>query len=465
MSQFLRRRQSVIRLTLATCVIAALAIWSLAGARDSAPGDVSIAVTQEESDAIRVVYELAKPRREIIFGELASGHRERRWRPVNDGFKILRLDTEDRLVRKDGKKFRSVEVIAQPDLIRLPKEYQPLARYGEDGLLFYTGHFWPMTGRGGRVNATFDFAPAEGNAVIAFGERTQTLIQWRSPMAHPAFVYLGPLDAIETDHVMALIDPKAPDWIQSEFAALTPAVFAELTRLFGFSLPSKPNLFLAAPLGRDAGRLSYAGDALPGQFQITLEGAAWREPTAKARRIFRRSTAHEAVHLWQAVARPSVESFAAWVHEGAADAIAAEILIGLSIWDETDARVDLDRAKTECKKGLKNGSLASAEERGDYRAIYTCGHLIAETVAQTEEQPVSAFWREFIDLAQNRNGYTEALFYELVERRTGDDRLPRAIQRFVGTDHPDPAAAIDRLLAASGSSAADLRVGEGVDRP
>ena len=63
-----------------------------------------------------------------------------------------------------------------------------------------------------------------------------------------------------------------------------------------------------------------AGDALPAQFQITLAGGAWKAPSPKARGLFVQSTIHEAVHLWQAGARPITEEAPEWIHEGAADA-------------------------------------------------------------------------------------------------------------------------------------------------
>ena len=422
---------------------------SVRAAGFSSKPDVTIGVTQIDGAVIRVTYDLRRAKRELIFGELRRGYRARRWTIESPGFELLRLADEDRIIRKDGKKFQQVTLRAAPDLIRLPKEYQPIDYYGKDGAMVYTGHFWPLTKRGGRLNATFDFTPTNKSNVVAFGARARILLNWRSPMAHPAFVYLGPLKPIETPDVMALVDDATPDWIVREFDDLTPRAFAHLAKIFGFSPKTKPNLFLSAPLGTDDSRLSYAGDALPGQFQITLEGAAWRLPTDQARKIFRRATVHEAVHLWQSSVRPNVEDIAGWIHEGAADAIAAETLLALGLWDGAQFDQDLHRAKKDCARSLDHVALKDAQEVGRFRALYVCGHVIAHAVASADGTSVSAFWRDFVEEAKGRDGYSEALFFDFVEYRTGRKDFAELIKRFVRTPLANPKREIARLLDAA----------------
>ncbi|MFC2953541.1 hypothetical protein ACFOOP_16505 [Marinicaulis aureus] len=433
-------------------VLAGLSLAAFAAPFGKSAPDLRIYIRQADGAELSVQYEWRKPRREMIFESVAGGYRERRWEIATPGFKLVRLEDEDRIVRTDGKKFSDLELTAKPDLVRIPKEYQPTARYGAGGALIFTGHFWPMTGKGGRVNATFDFTPAEGGHVVTFGANEPALSDWRSPMAHPAFVYMGPLDPVETDHVMALIDPDAPRWIVDEFNTLVPASFDKLATLFGFSPETKPNLFLAAPLGRDEGRLSYAGDALPAQFQITLEGAAWKQPSDKARGIFVNATIHEAVHLWQAAARPGVEDAPEWIHEGAADAIAAEVMVALGEWDGGAFAANERAARRECASELETGSLNGAKARGDFRALYACGHVIALAVSRADGETTADFWRVFIERAGD-DGYSEDMFYDLVAERTGDRDFADAVEDFARTPLAEPARAIDGLFASSASLA------------
>ncbi len=429
---------------------AALAPMALASDR-ARPADIRVGVEQQGDGALQISYDLKKPRRALLFGELAAGHRVRRWEIETPGFVLDRLDDGDRITRIDGAKFDHVVISASPDLIRIQKNYQPVTAYGEGGVMVYTGHFWPLTARGERVNTTFGFTPEPGAKVVAFGARADRLTGWRSPMAHPAFVYMGPLAPVETREVMAVVDPAAPQWISDEFYMLTPRVFAHLAGALDFSLAVKPNLFLAAPLGREVGRLSYSGDALPAQFQITLEGGAWRAPSAKARAIFRRSTIHEAVHLWQAAARPGSDEVAGWIHEGAADAIAAETLLALGLWDAADFTADFDRARGECAGELRDGPLSTAAMRGRFRALYACGHVIAAAVSWAEEETVLDFWKGFIAEAKTGDGYTEEDFYDFVRDRGGDRDFVSALRYFVRTPLANPTREVARLLDAAGA--------------
>ncbi|MBT8472385.1 MAG: hypothetical protein KJN99_07255 [Marinicaulis sp.] len=411
--------------------------------------DIRVSVEQQDGGVVRLTYDIGRARRQLIFGELDAGHRERRWKIETPGVKLVRLADGDRIHRITGERFNTVTLTAAPDLIRIPKNYQPLSRYGDGGVMFFTGHFWPVTTRGGRVNTTFSFTPADGSKVVAFGKREDRLTDWRSPLAHPAFVYMGPLEPVETPDVMAVVDPDAPAWIEQEFYELTPKAFAHLADIFGFTLLTKPNLFLAAPLGPDESRLSYSGDALPAQFQITLEGRAWQKKTGQTVRLFRRSTIHEAVHLWQAVTRPTAEDVAEWIHEGAAEAIAAEVMTSLDLWTKKAHDKNFSNAQETCARELEKGSLDEAEERGDYRALYACGHVIAVAVAYADGSSTAAFWNEFVQRGMARDGYTEEMFYDLVEERTGDRPFTERLRLFVTTQPGNAARAIDDLLGAA----------------
>jgi len=422
---------------------------AVAMARAPAPGDVRVGFEQIEGELVRVHYALARRTRALNFGDRPHGYRAENWRFETTGMQIVMIDDEEWAVRRDGKKFDSFSVIVTPAADRLPKEYQPVSAYGDGGAMIFTGHFWPMREAGGRRNTSFSFTPAPGGSVVAFGERAAALADWRSPMAHPAFVYMGTVDPVETPEVMALVDPAAPGWVIEEFYSLTPQVFSHFAKIFGFTLETKPNLFLAAPVNGDKSRLSYAGDALPGQFQITLDGGGWAAKTRQTETIFRRSTIHEAVHLWQSVVRPSVEDVAAWVHEGAADAIANETMTALGLWDEAQGAQNFRAAKNSCAEALDEGSLASAGERNAWRAYYACGHIIAAAVARADGASVSDFWAAFIERAGAANGYSEALYFDFVEERTGNPVFVTALRHFVRTPLADPGREINRLLAAA----------------
>lgn len=438
-------------------VLLALAGLALAGLaldknREPSPGDVRVSIEQLEHRQVRVVYRTKKAIRWLNFGALAGQYREVGWRFEGGGFRIVATDNGDSIERIDGRKFNEVSLIASPHLVRLKKEYQPLSEYGEGGVMIYTGHFSPMTENGGRANVTFDFTPRERGEVVAFGDHAARLENWRSPTAHPAFVYMGSLEPVETSDVMAVVDPTAPPWIIDEFDRLTPLAFSHLATVFGFSLETKPNLFLTVSGYDQEGRLSYSGDALPGQFQITLEGASWLESSKKAVDIFRLSTIHEAVHLWQARAHPRADEEAPWIHEGAADAIAAQAMLTLGLWSAQDYETNLDAAHDECAIELKKGSLAGAQQRGDYRALYACGQVISQALAGAQRESTASFWRAFIIQVSDGEGYTADDLYDFVAIRAGDQEFSRQLRYFVETPHARPEVEIDKLFDLSAAS-------------
>ncbi len=439
---------------IAAAAALALAMFAAPLGRDDRPPDLRISVQQADETELRVLYEWRRVRREMTFFNIAGEYRERRWTVATTGFEIVRSDDDDRVRRTDGKRFKRVEIIARPDVVRLDKEYQPVTRYGAGGAMLYTGHLWPITKARGRVNATFDFTPSPGAQVVTFGDRALRLENWRSPEAHPAFVYMGPLAPVETDDVMALIDPEAPRWIVADFNDIVPRAFAVLSDLFGFTPETKPNLFLSADLSGEPGRLSYAGDALPAQFQIMLHGGAWRQANKKARDVFRHSTIHEAVHLWQAAARPSNNETPEWIHEGGADAITAEVLVALGEWDSAAFEANAAAARAECARELGGGSLNGASARQDFRALYTCGQVIADAVAIAGGGTSASFWQSLIEQARDADGYTEAMFYELIEERTGDAEFARAVRHFAQTPLAEPAREIEGLMAAARAASA-----------
>ena len=441
-------RVQVLAAAIAAIVVVMALVAALTSGRNGNPA-VNISASQRSETGLTLLYKWHHPQRVMIFEAVAGDYRKLHWQIASPDFEITREGEFDRIARIDGKAFSRIELIAQPYETRLEKDYQPVVRYGEGGVLLYTGHFMPVTNDGARIDAVFDFTPLEDAQIVAFDAHEKALDGWRSPMAHPAFVYMGPLAPIETDNVMALIDPETPDWIVDEFNALVRPSFAKLAEQFGFTPQTKPNLFLSAPMRGDVGRLSYAGDALPAQFQITLEGGAWREPSEKAQGVFVFSTVHEAVHLWQAAARPGAIDPPEWIHEGAADAIAAETLVALGIWDGAALEQAEADARRDCAVALDQGSLNGARARGDYRALYACGHVIASALAVAERKSTADFWRAFIDEAQAADGYSEAMFYDLAATRTGDKKFAERLRSFAQTPLAAPEKEIDALMDAA----------------
>lgn len=432
--------------------IAMMILFSCADAPDQARARISI--VQTATGAIVSIL-LSRPMERLRFDAIGDDYRSVHW-TMPENFEQTTGGGNDVISRIDGKAFTQLEFSVRADTVRLEKNYQPLAAYGEHGLLLYTGHFWPVDEAEERLPVSFDFYASQdaGTAaqVVAFDQRAPIIKDWQSPHNAPAFVYFGPHALVASAQVAALVDPHTPPWLIDAFETITTAAMETLATTFDRTPAVKPNLFVAAPLGDDPGRLSYSGDALPGQFQITLRGGGWRKPDGTARDIFRRTTIHEAVHLWQwdelrSEAGPGWD----WIHEGGADAIAAETMVALGFWSGDEFDRFRNEAYSGCASDLDGGSLITAHQRGTFGAFYSCGVVIADLIARADGGSTGAFWRDFTreQREQTEAGEPGAMndedFFQFLAVRVDDQGFADALRLFVETPYANPAREIERL--------------------
>lgn len=404
-------------------------------------GDVRITVEAHEAAPWRITYELKKPRAELDLGSSIEGYRAAHWRI--EGATLVTRDGRDFIEPTSGKLAKFAATI-QPAASDLAKEYEPFTAVGEGGVLLYTGHIIPWRSASERLDARLILIAEHGAAISAFGETRNRFDDWQSPFGHPAFVYIGSERPVETEALLTLTDERAPDWIKNEISGFAPAIAAALGKILRRALPTKPNIFVIMGDQSAAGRLNYRGDALPGQYQMTLIGGGWKDASPEALAVLRRSTAHEAAHLWQAAARAKSPSVPDWIHEGGADALAAQAMVAAGFWTERERLSDFETARAKCTASLDGLSLQRAEAEKRWRAVYSCGHVL--TVAAAGNEGAGAFWREFAGRAA-KEGYDEALFLALAEERVGADAAD-AMRHLIRINEARPERTIDRMLSA-----------------
>lgn len=425
---------------LAWAALFAVASCSRAGDAAREP-DVRISIEQRSAGALDLSYSLLSARARLDLGPSLNGYRAASWRVETPGLSISTEAGRDFLVADERKRFREARITVLPYRNNFAKQYEPVASLS-DGAVIYTGHFWPWDGKGKRLAATFDFIPAIGARAAAFGETAEYFREWVSPFHHPAFVYLGAVTPLNLGGAASVIDPSAPGWVSDALAEDAPAIFDGLADAFGRKLEAPPDLFLVMDAEDGPGRLRYSGDALPGQIEIRLSGEGWKEDGPKARAILLEATAHEAAHLWQLAIRPSAAAAPDWIHEGGADAIAAELIGG-----GPEKAAPLAEERAACRAALGGRSLAEAEARGEWAASYACGHVLAVIAAKAVTGgDVAAFWRAFIDRAKASGGYDEGLFLSMIEEKTGKE-FADAVGRFPRTAYAAPDKELSALLA------------------
>lgn len=428
-------------------------------ARDAQPavkGDVAITVEAHATGAWRVSYQFAAPQEGMDLGLSADGFRSRHWRNDGAGARLVARDGRDFVEPVGDRRLGNFSFLVDPVAAQLRKAYEPFIPMGDGGVLFYTGHVMPYGPGDRRLNATLDVIADDGASVSAFGETAARFDDWKSPFDHPAFLYIGKARPVESGALVTITDTTAPPWINDEAAAFAPAIATALKDMLQRALPTKPNIFVLMGDISEEGRLNYSGDALPGQYQMTLTGGGWKKSSPEALAVLRHSTAHEAAHLWQAAARPRSDAVPDWIHEGGADALAADALVAAGYWTEADRRVDFDKARSVCEAALRQRSLRLAEAEASWEGVYACGHVL--NVAAAGEAGVAALWRDLIREGA-RDGYDEAMFLSLAGERRGEGAV-KAMRDLIRINDARPDLAISRMLAGAPWGAADLAAGE-----
>lgn len=337
------------------------------------------------------------------------------------------------------------------------RTYEALTPFGDGGVLIYTGHFQPWGENGARRDMAISVEPLLGRRVSAFGDVGPRLENWRSRFENPAFIYVGETPAVRNSKLVAAIDPETPDWAAREVGAFVIEVTDYLSGRFGWPLKATPNLFLSYGGNATPGRAMFEGDALPAQMRIGLRGGAWDTRSEFAENVLRQGLAHEAAHLWQTAARPISEDAPDWIHEGGADAIAAETLVALGWWGAPDLERDRAEARSRCFFMLRGASLPALEARGQVAASYDCGHLINELVARAHPEGAVGFWRAFVNRARAAGGYDADLFFGLAGE-LGGERFGEALRRFAILPQGRPAEAYLAAERALGAGLANQRI-------
>ena len=391
--------------------------------------------------AVRLHYALPSAVRALDLGPSLGAYRLDQWRLATRGLVIEAREGRDVLARADNRPFRAAEIDVGIAPVDAPRTYDALTRLGERGVLVYTGHFQPWR-NGRRAPTRFSFFGPSGAVATAFGEVESAFWNWKSRLDHPAFVFVGPVAPRRAGGVSMVIDPAAPDWVAEAVEETAVRVADGLEQRFGWALDVTPDLFLSFTPGFD-GQASFAGDALPGQFRIALEGRAWDRRSEMGRDILIAGLAHEAAHLWQTAARPSPAGAADWIHEGGANAIAAQLLVELGYWTGERAFSRFAEARRECLDLMKGRSLEAAEAASAGAASYACGHVLNELAAAAHPDGAIGFWNDLILEARRIGGYDEALFLRLTANLHGE-AFAADMARFLRTHDRRP----DRSMAA-----------------
>ena len=324
----------------------ALALW-VAGCGGEPPSPGVLVERLPDGDW-RATWQAAEPIRLLRFERPAYWLREREWRVVTPGYAFSR-DADDQVLRlrAGARAADTVSVEFPVNTAFLPRDYELFHVFSDGSAALYTGHFI----------AAVNERPARLANVTVAGAHT---LADAHPGTDGTVAYVGGIDAVEHDRVIALIDPGLPRWLATTLAQRLPELFAFFAARTGHALETRPVvLFSFVPGAGD----DITGGVVGNAVLLRASGDRWREDDPWAVRTALRLIAHEAAHLWNS----GLASFRAgappWLHEGGAEAFADEALHGLGVLDDAGLRTAYSRALAECADGA--------------RREYSCGEVAA----------------------------------------------------------------------------------------
>jgi hypothetical protein len=211
---------------------------------------------------------------------------------------------------------------------------------------------------------------------------------------------------------------------------------------------------LIAWQGSEQPGVSMGGSVLDHMVVMQISGRQALQPGPAILGQMRWFIAHESAHFWLGQTVEYDRESEGWIMEGGADLLA--IRGTQSLVPDYDAKAFLQREMDECLKLETAGKpLAGAGERGENRAYYACGALLAlaaEGVVRKADPSadIFTFVRALIDANRADGKVSAADWLAQFEKMGGDPALAAEIRGFLDKGVADPRAFWMRLFAATG---------------
>jgi tetratricopeptide (TPR) repeat protein len=442
-------------------VISLLALTLLAGCvHTPAPATVSEATSRiiVERDAQpgfwRATYELSEPATNLRFER--TPFRRGVFEVLTEGFTIER-DGDTEVLRTSGSPARQVTVRFPEFSEELEKEYDFFQKFTDGSVAIYTGHLAVRVGAdAANPSCTscavrrFRFLPPSGHHVIVGGKVVRGPAEWTDPEEQGAYIYIGGIEPLQTNELVAVVDPGLPRWLWEETRTTLPRLFTLYATRFGITPTERP-LVLFNYMDRGGSGYSTGGGILPGQIQLTADGAAWKERSDDALVPLLSFLAHESAHLWNGRIIFSTDSAHAWMHEGSADGLAQRTLRELGILDESAYLAKQAEALNECRRKLGGFPLRDAAKRNEFGLYYSCGNALALLTEQAiDDKDLFGFWKTLIARvrAANRTTFETSDYYAALSASGASAETIAQLRTFVEEAATDEA--LTTMLRANG---------------
>jgi len=420
-----------------------------------------------EPDVWRAKYCFDEPVDAVRFERPIEGMRQSHWRTLLPEFELIHSpDGSAHIQHRDGVVFKCTGVEIDSYTEVPVKNYMAFSKFSDGGMSVYMGYYTGTVFKddewqGYTVSATY--RGMEGERIIT-----------RDPGAlDHQFVYFGRQKVVETPEAITVVDPAMPELARRGIEHSLPKAGRLLAEVFNYT-PSEPyQVFMAAGelASRDGSHTK--GGTLKNQILFTLKGRRIVEQAVSTSDFYPTLAAHELLHLWQReVWHEQLGNDAPWMHEGAADALAFELMYRTGVATRDQYETQWQKAESQCADFIRETSVARAPGEGKFKVVYRCGALVNRLVVEalSPESPgdgIFRFWQAMAawDEKTIRQTPSVSLFKMTMEKLGFDTQQIIALGRFTGEQHADGQASIDSFRKILKSRGAVQAPGTGLPAP
>ncbi len=173
---------------------------------------VDITVVKQADQQWILFYQASEPVTKLAFVRNPDDTRTERWIPVSDDFLLIYTEGQEYLLRKDGAVFSEVSVRLTPTYTHLAKDYAPFSPFSDGGTLIYTGRLFACANTCDDNNNQWQFSlqVPDNEHILIDGQIAGEQASW-TDSDNGMNVYVGSQTPLETQNVVAMVDPGLPE--------------------------------------------------------------------------------------------------------------------------------------------------------------------------------------------------------------------------------------------------------------
>jgi len=260
--------------------------------------------------------------------------------------------------------------------------------------------------------------------------------------------YVGPQTPLESDNLIAIIDPGLPDKLKTMLEVNLPNLIDRLAKNFEpskseLTKANKPLVFASYNVG-DPERSGFQGGVLNDTVSMHWYGLNLDERINESAELW--FFAHEIAHFYQHSGSNIDVDDIAWVHEGFAELMAASLLSDTNSDLNAYVQNRYELAKKQCASELKHTPIGKATELHKFDLHYKCGLLLHRFILNNSSEKLSVFdlWNRYRVAIDQGSEPSKQSYLNIVQPLLDEQEF--AVLNVIIADELAPSATVEHFL-------------------